>query len=54
MLGFLLFPLKFLLGLIGFTSIGPAAGSLAAFWQSCIGLVSAGSFFAFLQSFAML
>ncbi|MCJ1476270.1 hypothetical protein MMC13_004936 [Lambiella insularis] len=38
---------------IGFTSTGPVAGSLAAIWQSSIGLVAAGSPFAFLQSAAM-
>ena len=35
-----------LVALIGFTSVGPAAGSLAAAWQSSIGNVVAGSLFA--------
>ena len=38
------------LGLIGFTSAGIAAGSIAAAIHSWIGVVSAGSLFAFLQS----
>ena len=38
---------------IGFGAVGPAAGSLAAAWQSSIGIVAAGSPFAFLQSAAM-
>ncbi|MCJ1383698.1 hypothetical protein MMC17_006812 [Xylographa soralifera] len=38
---------------IGFSSIGPVAGGLAAAWQSAIGAVVAGSPFAILQSAAM-
>lgn len=38
------------LPMIGFTAGGVAAGSCAAFWQSVIGSVSAGSLFALLQS----
>jgi hypothetical protein len=41
------------LGAIGFTTIGPVAGSAAAAWQSSIGLVQAGSLFAWCQSVAM-
>ena len=42
-----------LLWAAGFTSAGPAAGSLAAVWQSSIGSVAAGSAFAWCQSAAM-
>jgi len=42
-----------ILGAIGFSSIGPAAGSVAAGWQASIGAVEAGSLFAFCQSAAM-
>ena len=42
-----------LLGAIGFGSVGPVAGSIAAGWQASIGSVTAGSLFAFLQSAAM-
>lgn len=42
-----------LLGLAGFTALGPAAGSAAAAWQSSIGAVQAGSLFAFFQGAAM-
>ncbi|KAJ4381212.1 hypothetical protein N0V86_003561 [Didymella sp. IMI 355093] len=42
-----------MLGLIGFTPIGPAAGSIAASLQSAMGPVAAGSAFATLQSAAM-
>lgn len=38
---------------IGFSAIGPVAGSLAAAWQSSIGIVAAGTPFGFLQSTAM-
>jgi len=38
---------------IGFSSIGPVAESLAAAWQSSIGIVVAGTPFTFLQSAAM-
>jgi len=41
------------LGIIGFSAMGPVAGSAAAAWQSSIGLVQAGSFFAWCQSLAM-
>ncbi|RSL58457.1 hypothetical protein CEP53_006128 [Fusarium sp. AF-6] len=41
------------LNAIGFTPIGPLAGSAAALWQSTIGSVPAGSVFAFLQSITM-
>ncbi|KAK7540785.1 uncharacterized protein J3D65DRAFT_600890 [Phyllosticta citribraziliensis] len=42
-----------LLGLLGFTAVGPAAGSIAAAWQAFIGPVAARGFFATLQSAAM-
>jgi Interferon-induced 6-16 family len=42
-----------ILGAIGFGSLGPVAGSIAAGWQASIGTVVAGSLFAFLQSAAM-
>lgn len=42
-----------ILGAAGFTAIGPAAGSAAAAWQSSIGVVQAGSVFAWCQSAAM-
>ena len=38
---------------IGFSAIGPVAQSLAAAWQSAIGIVAAGTPFSFLQSAAM-
>ncbi|KAI9773273.1 MAG: hypothetical protein M1839_002185 [Geoglossum umbratile] len=38
---------------VGFTAAGPAAGTAAAAWQASIGLVEAGSFFAWCQSAAM-
>ena len=41
------------LGAVGFTSAGPAAGSAAAAWQASIGAVKAGSLFAWCQSAAM-
>jgi len=41
------------LGLVGFGPLGPVAGSAAAAWQSSIGLVQAGSFFAWCQGVAM-
>ena len=43
------------LGLIGFSPLGPVAGSLAAVIQSCVygGAVASGSIFAVLQSIAM-
>jgi len=42
-----------ILGAIGFTAAGPLAGSAAAGWQSSIGIVQGGSFFAWCQSAAM-
>ena len=42
-----------ILPMLGFSAAGPVAGSIAAGWQSSIGIVSAGSLFAFLQSAAM-
>ncbi|CAD6444335.1 fec80a45-8598-405e-9f90-1684910d6306 [Sclerotinia trifoliorum] len=41
------------LGAIGFSAAGPVAGSAAAAWQSGVGLVEAGSIFAWCQSVAM-
>lgn len=41
------------LGAVGFTAVGPAAGSAAAAWQSSIGLVRAGSLFSWCQGVAM-
>ncbi|KAJ7207690.1 hypothetical protein C8J57DRAFT_1480682 [Mycena rebaudengoi] len=41
------------LAVIGFGSMGPIAGSIAAGWQAAIGNVAAGSLFAFLQSVGM-
>ncbi|KAH0541841.1 hypothetical protein FGG08_003724 [Glutinoglossum americanum] len=41
------------LGLAGFSSAGPVAGSMAALWQSSLGVVEAGSVFAWCQSAAM-
>ncbi|KAH9036235.1 hypothetical protein EDB85DRAFT_1889048 [Lactarius pseudohatsudake] len=53
--GLFLLPLatKIVLGLIGFSAIGPVAGSIAAGIQAAIGNVAAGSLFATLQSIAM-
>ena len=42
-----------LLPLVGFSALGPVAGSLAAAAQSYVGSVAAGSFFAAAQAFAM-
>lgn len=42
-----------ILGAVGFGSLGPVAGSVAAGWQSAIGLVEAGSAFAWFQGAAM-
>ncbi|KAB8287401.1 hypothetical protein EYC80_010106 [Monilinia laxa] len=42
-----------ILGAVGFSAVGPVARSAAAAWQSSIGLVEAGSFFALCQSIAM-
>lgn len=41
------------LGLVGFTAVGPAANSAAAAWQASIGAVQANSLFAWCQSAAM-
>jgi hypothetical protein len=41
------------LGIAGFSALGPTAGSAAAAWQSSIGIVQAGSAFAWCQSAAM-
>lgn len=41
------------LSLFGFTSVGVAQGSFAAWWQSTLPLIKAGSLFASLQSIAM-
>jgi len=42
-----------ILGAVGFAAAGPIAGSAAAGWQASIGLVEAGSLFAWCQSAAM-
>ncbi|KAL9636825.1 MAG: hypothetical protein Q9204_002107 [Flavoplaca sp. TL-2023a] len=42
-----------ILEIVGFGALGPVAGSIATGWQSSMGLVAAGSPFAFLQSAAM-
>jgi len=42
-----------ILGAVGFGALGPAAGSAAAAWQASIGIVEAGSIFAWCQSAAM-
>ncbi|KAL8827311.1 MAG: hypothetical protein Q9191_003266 [Dirinaria sp. TL-2023a] len=42
-----------ILGAVGFTAAGPAAGSAAAAWQGSMGAVKAGSLFAWCQSAAM-
>ncbi len=41
------------LNLIGFSSIGPISGSIAANYMSSIGIVAAGSSFAVIQSITM-
>lgn len=41
------------LGIVGFSTLGPAAGTAAAAWQSSVGIVQAGSIFAWCQSVAM-
>ena len=41
------------LGYVGFSAVGPVAGTAAAAWQASIGSVAAGSLFATLQSTAM-
>ncbi|KAF2655258.1 hypothetical protein K491DRAFT_758329 [Lophiostoma macrostomum CBS 122681] len=48
-----LYPLDSQLWALGFGSIGISAGSPAAFWQSMIGDVNAGSWFATLRSAGM-
>ncbi|KAI9673302.1 MAG: hypothetical protein M1829_004367 [Trizodia sp. TS-e1964] len=45
--------IKGALGLIGFGTLGPIPASLATAWQSSIGLVPAGSLFAWCQSAAV-
>lgn len=42
-----------ILGAIGFSAVGPVAGSIAAGWQASLGTVAAGSLFSFLQGAAM-
>ena len=42
-----------LVAILGFTGIGPAAGSVAGSWQAAAGAVTAGSLFSTLQSAAM-
>jgi len=42
-----------ILGIVGFSAVGPVAGTAAAAWQSSIGIVQAGSFFAWCQGAAM-
>ena len=42
-----------ILPILGFGTVGPIAGSIAAGWQSSIGAVSANSLFALLQSAGM-
>lgn len=41
------------LGAIGFSAAGPVAGSAAAAWQASLGIVEAGTLFAWCQSAAM-
>ena len=41
------------IGAAGFAAAGPVAGSAAAAWQSSMGIVQAGSVFAWCQSAAM-
>ena len=42
-----------LLPALGFGTLGPVAGSVAAAWQTFLGNIAAGSLFAFLQSAGM-
>lgn len=42
-----------ILGAVGFSAVGPVAGTAAAAWQASMGLVEAGSLFAWCQSVAM-
>ena len=42
-----------LLSLLGFGSLGILKGSIAACFQSCIGVIAAGSIFALFQSRGM-
>jgi len=51
--GIVMAPILFFLGLIGFSAVGVVAGSLAAAIQASIGCVVAGSLFAIAQSIAM-
>lgn len=52
-LGALYLLLPWVIEALGFAELGPVAGSWAAAWQSSIGNVEAGSFFAFLQRLGM-
>lgn len=47
------FSAPLILGAVGFSALGPVAGSAAVAWQSSLGLTQAGSFFALCQSAAM-
>ena len=42
-----------ILGAMGFSAVGPVAGSIAAGWQASLGSVVSGSLFSFLQGAAM-
>lgn len=42
-----------ILGAVGFGALGPIAGSAAAGWQASVGIIEAGSLFAWCQSAAM-
>ncbi|SLM39229.1 hypothetical protein LPUS_01127 [Lasallia pustulata] len=42
-----------ILGALGFSALGPVAGSAAAGWQASLGIVEAGSLFTWCQSAAM-
>ena len=45
--------IPYILWYLGFSPMGPVAGSFAAWWQSQYGSVAAGSLFAILQAWAM-
>ncbi|KAL9627040.1 MAG: hypothetical protein Q9204_006851 [Flavoplaca sp. TL-2023a] len=49
----LTFAIPAILEIVGFGALGPVAGSIATGWHSSLGLVAAGTPFAFLQSAAM-
>ena len=49
----LTFAIPVILEVVGFGALGPVAGSIAAGWHSSLGIVAAGTPFAFLQSAAM-